>query len=296
MRYDPHRYYIAPALARAEIWRTAAGAGLTIVAGFALYQFAFALVSTAIGPAATQALADATTFDRGSPAAALYSLFTFGFFTIGLAMVLNSLHERRLSTLFGPWATVASDFLRSSMSVGLLLLALAIVLPQDTELVRNIALSRGDWLVLLPVSLTALMVQAGTEELFFRGYLQQQIAARFPRLPLWLILPSALFGLAHMVPGSAGANAPMFALWALAFGLAAADLTARTGSIGAALGFHMANNAVAVLLIALQGPGSGLALYHLPMELDDARLGAMLLPEIATTFCCWLVARLALKV
>ena len=56
------------------------------------------------------------------------------------------------------------------------------------------------------------------------------------------------------------------------------------------------NNIAAVLFIALDGPGSGLALYRLPLEMDDPRLGEMMLPEFATLFCGWLAARLALKV
>ena len=58
----------------------------------------------------------------------------------------------------------------------------------------------------------------------------------------------------------------------------------------------MANNAMAVLLVSLQGAGGGLALWHLPMQLDDPRLGALMLPEILTALCGWLAARLALKV
>lgn len=296
MRYDPQHHFVDPARARAELWRTAAGAVLVIVAGFALYQFTFATLSTLVGPVATQAIVDATTFDRSSPAAELYSLFTFGFFGIGLAMVVNSLHQRRMGSLFGPWEAVVSDCLRSGLAAGALLAGLALLLPREVELLRNDALGGGRWLMLLPLGLLGLLVQAGTEELFFRGYLQQQLAARFPNLPLWLIVPSLLFGLAHMGSGAAGENTPMLMLWAVAFGLAAADLTARTGSIGAALGLHLANNAVAVLFVSLAGAGSGLALYVLPIALDDPRIGAMLVPELLSTLCCWLVVRLALKV
>ncbi|SFD01962.1 CPBP family intramembrane glutamic endopeptidase [Tropicimonas isoalkanivorans] len=296
MRYQPHLSFIAPARTTAELWRTAAGAVLTLVAGIALYQLVFAITSNVIGPEKTQALIDASSFDKDTAFAALYALFTFGFFAVGLAMAVHGLHSRSPATLFGPWEAVVSDFLRVFLAVGGLTVALMVVLPQDYDLVRNEGMTRGHWIALLPVSLAAILVQAGTEELFFRGYLQQQLAARFPSVPVWLVVPSLAFGLMHMIPGEAGANAFVYAVWATAFGLAAADLTARTGAIGAALGLHVVNNIAAVLLVSLSGAGSGLALYHIPMQLGDPRIGALILPELALTLCSWLAARLALKV
>ncbi|RYH10961.1 CPBP family intramembrane glutamic endopeptidase [Tropicimonas sp. IMCC6043] len=296
MRYDALKYFVAPAIGTSELWRTGLGVALTFMAGLALYQLFFALLSNVIGPDLTRALIDATSFDTSSPAATLYILATFAFFALGLAMVTTTIHRRSPATLFGPLAAVASDALRVTLAVGALYLLLTILLPQSVELVRNDGLSRRSWIALLPISLTAIALQAGTEELVFRGYLQQQLAARFPDLPLWMVGPAALFALSHLSPATAGDNATLFALWAFAFGLAAADLTARTGSIGAAFGFHFANNVIAVLVTSLAGPGSGLALYHLPMAMDDPRIASTMLPEFATLLCGWLAARLALKV
>ncbi|MFV0361300.1 CPBP family intramembrane glutamic endopeptidase [Tropicimonas sp.] len=296
MRYDPLRYFSAPAAARCELWRTAAGVVLTFITGMALFQVLFALASNVIGAEATQRFVEATSQHADTPFAALFTLFSFGFFAVGLAMVVGFLNGRSFATLFGPWEAVVSDGLRVTLAIGALYLVLTVVLPLDHELVRNRAMPFGRWLVLLPVSLTALMVQVGTEEAMFRGYLQQQLAARFPRWPVWLIVPSLLFGLMHLSPDLAGSNAPYYVIWATAFGLVAADLTARTGSVGAALGFHLANNFSAILLVALPGPGSGLAFYSLPIAMDDPAIPAMLLPELMTTFCGWLAARLALKV
>ncbi|SDJ69913.1 CPBP family intramembrane glutamic endopeptidase [Aliiruegeria lutimaris] len=296
MRYEQHRYFVAPAKGTAELWRTGVGTFLTFLAGLALYQLVFALTSNLIGPETTQLLVDNTTFDKDSAFATLYILTTFGFFGIGLAMVTSSIHRRSPATLFGPAAAVVSDAIRVTLSVGALFIVLSVILPKDIELVRNTALTTRNWIALLPISLAAILIQAGTEELIFRGYLQQQLAARFPKMPLWIIVPSAVFGLAHLSPETAGANAPYYALWATFFAIAAADLTARTGSIGAALGFHVANNIAAILFTSLLGPGSGLALFHIPMEANDPRLAAQMLPEFVMLFCGWLAARVALKV
>ncbi|MEM6897080.1 MAG: hypothetical protein AAF576_06845, partial [Pseudomonadota bacterium] len=44
------------------------------------------------------------------------------------------------------------------------------------------------------------------------------------------------------------------------FALISADVTARTGSIGAAWGLHFVNNVQALLIISVLGPLSGLSL------------------------------------
>ena len=292
MDYRAHEDFVAPARERAELWRTLAGALTAVIAGLALYQAALAVLALGVGDAGMRWLMDQTTYYADTPFATLVVLFSFAFFGLGTALAVPAVHGRGVLTLLGGWEGAVSDFMRVTTATLGLYLLLLVVLPQDYALERNAALPTGLWLALMPLSLLAVMVQAGSEELFFRGYLQQQLAARLP-WPLWMLVPSALFGLAH-VSGEAGTGW-IFGLWALAFGLAAADLTARTGALGAALGLHFANNAVAILVTALAGPGSGLALWHVPRtaaELD----AAMLLPELGMLFCAWLAARLALRV
>ena len=60
----------------------------------------------------------------------------------------------------------------------------------------------GLWLSFLPLAMAGILLQTGAEELLFRGYLQQQFAARFKSAGPWLILPSVLFGLAHYDPSA----------------------------------------------------------------------------------------------
>jgi membrane protease YdiL (CAAX protease family) len=152
------------------------------------------------------------------------------------------------------------------------------------------------WLALLPLTLLGILVQTGAEELVFRGYLLQQLAARF-RSPLaWMVLPSILFGLVHYVPGMPGSTALILVLGATLFGLFAADLTAATGSIGAAWGFHFANNVLALAVLATDGTITGLALYLTPYTADAegaARLA--LLADYALLTAAWALCRLALR-
>ncbi|MEM9247649.1 MAG: CPBP family intramembrane glutamic endopeptidase [Pseudomonadota bacterium] len=294
--YTPHAGFVAVAGDRAELWRTAAGIVVAIVAGIALYQLTMAMFAWVLGPDAMRQILDEASYYGDTPRAVLITLFSYVFFAVGLAMALVGLHERGLLSLLGPWEGALSDFLRSFMVLTGLYLVLTLLLPTDAGLIRNDAMRTGLWLALLPLSLLAIAVQAGTEEAFFRGYLQQQLAARFAGWPAWLLVPSALFGLAHFSPETAGPNATSYMLWAMLFGLLAADLTARTGTLGAALGLHIATNAFALLGTAMAGPGSGLALYLVPLEIDAPELGALMPAEFLTIIIAWLLVRLTLRV
>jgi membrane protease YdiL (CAAX protease family) len=108
-------------------------------------------------------------------------------------------------------------------------------------------------------------------------------------------LPSILFGLAHLDLS----NGPLLAWLVVAatglFGLCAADLTARTGNIGAAWGFHFANNVVAILVVSLSGTLSGLALYVTPFgPAETETLVPLLLRDMATTVAIWAAIRFVL--
>jgi membrane protease YdiL (CAAX protease family) len=149
--------------------------------------------------------------------------------------------------------------------------------------------------VLAPAGLLAVFVQVTTEEVLFRGYLMQQLAARFAHPAVWMILPSAVFGALHHDPSLGLAS-----IWvigsAMLFGIAACDLTARSGSLGPAIALHFVNNASAFLLISAQDALSGLALYRLAVDLTDpTQLRNVLLIDIGVILCGWLAARVALR-
>ena len=180
------------------------------------------------------------------------------------------LHKRSPGTLFGRASRVLGDFTRTALvyfALGLPATALWFVFG---DLRPNVDISQ--WLTFLPVALIAISVQTLAEEMVFRGYFQQQLAARFKSFVVWMIFPSLVFGALHFNPAIDRATAlGVFAITSL-FGLVAADLTARTGSIGAAWGFHFANNCLAMLLISVDGMLSGLALFRTPIDLAEAGL------------------------
>ena len=229
-----------------------------------------------------------------SPGGLLLLLYSFLIPALAVIAVTRGLHGRAAGTLFGAGARrVAGDALRVALPVlGLGLLTLPFALADDA-----VSEHLSPWTVAayLPAALPAILVQTGAEELVFRGYLLQQLAARFRSPIAWMLAPSVLFAAGHYAPETFGAEAPLVAVWAGLFGIAAADLTARTGNIGAAIGLHFATNVMAFLFLGLAGSLDGLALW---VQRHDPASGisAFLVIDLLTMLCGWLIARLALRV
>ncbi|NIZ11145.1 CPBP family intramembrane glutamic endopeptidase [Pseudooceanicola sp. HF7] len=259
------------------LWRTGLGFGLFA----ALY-----LVMTSIWYVLLPAPAD-------PQGLTLMMLSSFGAALAAVALMMQILHQRSLLTLIGPPVEALRQAFRVGRAVALLLgLVWLMPLPRDLAPIRYMPL--GDWAALLPLALPLLAIQVTAEELLFRGYLQSRLSARF-RSPLaWALVPSLVFGLLHY-QGQAGANGWLFVLSATAFGLAAADLTARSGTLGPALALHFVNNVFAVLLMSLPDGLGGLALYHLPVVASDPALRPFIPIDLATTLVIWLAARLVLR-
>jgi len=109
-------------------------------------------------------------------------------------------------------------------------------------------------------------------------------------------LTSVLFAALHYSPATQQDNAWLIVLWAGAFGVVAADLTARSGTLGPAIALHLVNNTLAIALMAPKGNFDGLALYSYPFSLQDSTVLMQWMPvEMMVLFCTWLVARLALR-
>ena len=147
----------------------------------------------------------------------------------------------------------------------------------------------------------ALLIQTGSEELLYRGYLQQRIAVLMPHPAAWLILPNIPFALAHWSWYAPGFENAAYLIWAFCFGLAASDLTARSGSLAPAMGMHLANNAYAFLFYAEEGgPDSGLSLILIApsdqiIPAADSLYVTGLPGELLLLGLTWAAARLAIR-
>ncbi|MEL6681974.1 MAG: type II CAAX endopeptidase family protein [Pseudomonadota bacterium] len=220
---------------------------------------------------------------------------------------LRMVHGRGFFSLIGPYKLAWSDLCRVTVSVGATLLLIQVILPltswDEPAQVRNVAV----WIAWLPVAVLAILIQVTTEEIIFRGYLHQQFACLSSSRLVWMLVPSLLFGVWHFWNGNSAAEGAVYVFWATLLGLACADVTARTGNLGAAIGLHLANNIVAVVFIGTEGwPMSGLALilypYHDPdvlsAEINEVLMLWMAFSLVISAFSVlimWLTTRITLK-
>lgn len=288
--YPMMRQFMAPAWSRPGLWR--------VIGVVAVFEAAFHYTPYLYQSAGSGGV-------DGAKVRPVDTLADFGSFIIPcLAMLLaiRLLHGRGFASLIGPKDAAWRDLKRVTLAVGLVLLAqepLRLSLEWD-----HFATTRdlGLWAVMLPFGLLVLLVQVGTEELYFRGYLPQQLAVRNLSPWAWMIAPSVYFGFAHYINGVTPFDSLVWTIWASVLGLACADLTARTGNLGAAVGLHLANNIFALVVVGTQDwPGSGLALFLYPaQDINDTLIpiGPSLV-ELALSLISigvmWLAARVAVR-
>ena len=292
--FAAHDAFVAPARAYPQIWRFVAGVVLASVAYILLARMFFDLFD-----AVWRVVAPGTVVDIGqgeTPLAMYLLLFSFAFMAVGAGLSARLLHDRGFASLLGPLAALRRDF--RAVSIGVLAVGAVVLLlpPWDMggELVPNMPI--GKWILLLAPSLTLVLVQVSAEEIVFRGYVQQQLAARFRSPLVWMVLPSALFASGHYLPEVAGDNALMIAVWAGIFGILMADLTARAGNLGPAIAVHFWNNVSAMLIVSLPDELSGLALFLSPFSMGDAEaLREWMFVDFAMMLVLWLAARVAIR-
>jgi membrane protease YdiL (CAAX protease family) len=290
--YDPHEALVASARRHPEVYR--------LIVGILVVGFVAITLNTMLDRFLASIIADYEPqlwWEGKTPGSMLTVLFGFAFIILGTGAAARLLQDRNPLSLIGPLQPAATQFWQVCRYLIFLNIVMLVLPPYDgpveAELVPNLPFSA--WLLLLPLSLTALLIQVSAEELLFRGYVQQCLAARFQSLWIWLVLPSALFGLAHYIPAEAGGNALMIATWAAVFGLLMADLTARSGTLGPAIAVHFVNNLAALLIFSFPDSMNGLALYVIPVSMSDVdSLRPWLMVDFLLIVISWLAARVAI--
>lgn len=295
--------YIRPAHAYPSLWRTF----LAMLVGFlvyvtgafvVLYLFAF-WVFEVIDPSrafelrvirnAFQQTALPELSDGGTPEAMALMLATF--IPIGLAVwVMVRLHRRGFRSLLGPRPGFLRNFAYAFAVVALFHLPFVAYGAFVTGMPgHSFKVPVSVWLFNLSWALPLILIQTSSEELVFRGYLQQQLAVRARNPLIWMLLPSLLFGLGHGNPDTPLEAWRDYVIWATLFGLIAADLTRVTGSLAAAMGMHFANNAFVMLWVGTDDGFGGLALYWLPP--DAIGPGPPIWAELVVLLLIWALTR-----
>lgn len=258
-----------------QLWRVFVGTALALVlwlGGSAIIIGAgIAFVAASEGPFRVMpwlsGLASPT-----EPGQVILLLSTFLGLFVGAIVAAAALHFRGPGSLFGPWDQWVRGFVTALVVITPIYALLMAASFLTGAPIPNLEIGR--WLLFLPIGLILLFVQIGAEELFFRGYLQQQLAVRFASRAVWMWVPAVIFALLHFSP-EAGPNLPLVLLAALTFGLVAADLTERTGSLGAAMGLHFGNNFFGLFVVAISDTITGLALYVSPVDLGQAGIQSL---------------------
>ncbi|MEL7150631.1 MAG: CPBP family intramembrane glutamic endopeptidase, partial [Pseudomonadota bacterium] len=270
---------------RPAIWRVLAGL-ITVLAVTVLWVLGFFLLLLPF----TGGDPDAVFGSGDSPMATVVFLLLIVGLGAGTWLAALLWHGRGLSDLIGPGARTLRDFVLAALvTSAVAALAWGLTVPFSEPLTPNLPFK--EWLIWLPVALIAILLQTGSEELLFRGYLQSQLAARFRATWVWLLVPSVMFGALHFLPGETLGPGLIYVASTTLFGVIAADLTARSGSIGAAWGLHFANNCLAILVIVYLGAASGLGLYSAGTIEDALSLSPLLIADVVVLVVLWLLIR-----
>ncbi|MFK5998493.1 MAG: CPBP family intramembrane metalloprotease [Rhodobacterales bacterium] len=224
-----------------------------------------------------------TVFLGNSPESVVLVLLSFTAMFLSVLATVKWVYKRGLSSLFGP---DIGDVFRGFKGGFLFIIAVSFVSIGLFSIintpVKNLEFST--WIKWVWLAIPLIFLQTTSEELIFRGYLQQQLAARFNSRWAWYFLPSLAFGMLHYDPGTMGSNAWILVLHTTLFGLIAAEVTARTGNLGTAMGLHFANNLLALGVVTMDGPLSGLGLYKTAISVsDEVAIRPMMLSDLILT-------------
>lgn len=289
MRTPQFEEFIAPARLYPEFWRIVVGVIVAVAVYLLPIMIGFGVYGAMYPDQIEAVMAQLETVD--TPNLMLILLASLLFMALG-AIAAAGVHRRGLASLIGPFRPACRNFSRAIIGVLIIYIisGLLVSLVYLDSPVPNLDLST--WLGYLPLALPLLLLQIGAEELLFRGYLMQALAARFKSALIWMGIPSILFAFGHF-DGKIDPTLTWMIIAATGlFGLAAADLTRITGNLGAALGFHLANNFFALFLVSVAGNMSGLSLYHAPFTMEDVDiLIPLLVIDMVTVVITWVALR-----
>lgn len=249
-----------------SLWRVLLGV-LVILVGWFLWtvvvMIAFVIYQIASGVPVNVALESlGRLVGAAGPVGVLFQLATFAGIWPATWAALRLLHAQPFGTLFSPerrirWRDFGGGLLLAA-AFSALTIAVALVavgMPARTEL------SAGAWLAALAPLAVLVFLQASGEELIFRGYLLQQLAARFRTPVIWAAVPAILFGFAHYSGGTQLGIGWHYVVVTALFGITAAALVWRTGSLAAAMGLHTGMNLLAIGGMGVEGVLEGTQLF-----------------------------------
>ena len=278
-------------------WRPLVG---LVVMGVTFLVISLVVTTAALLPALLNGALDLESTD-GDPAAALVSS-PIGLLGVNLSLaalipaaILGLLagHQMRPGWLHSVVGRMRWKFLFLCLlvevgvsAVILPLSGIAGALSGGEEVAATESLSFAAWLPFAVVILLTTPLQAAGEEYAFRGYGLQALGAWVRNPWFGIVVTSLLFAAAH-----GGQSLPLF-LNRFAFGMVAGYLTVRTGGLEAAIGIHVVNNLVVLLLASATGQlEPSLTVSEVPWSVTIIDIAGMVLYAVAAL---WLAKRMGL--
>lgn len=275
---DPTPFW-QPAIKRAEIWRT--------ILGFALIGVTTLVLAIGIFIGAVTMIGGSANFDTfiTTPSGMAMFFLTFAAYHVALMALVPLVHRRGYRSLFGPtYRLNPRQYLYGMLAiVGIMAAAMVleffveILLP--TEWLPTYRFNPFDpWVYWLVPFIVLIFVQTLAEEVLFRGYLLQQLRARFTSPLIWAVLPSLIFGALHYDAATFGVNTWAYIANTTFVGVIASYVTIRTGNLGAAAGLHFMNNLM-LLFFGNEGNLDAVSLVVINMDLKGAYMTYSLLSQ-----------------
>jgi hypothetical protein len=263
----PLELFILPAKARAGWWRFATG--ILLIAAVWVLGSILAVVVVAFLDLQVAGIGDADALetsldameDADGPVAVMALLASFFGVWIGVWIVGRLLSKQPFGTFFSPDRRIHIGlFLKAAAfggSIALVFSAIELLISED---VRT-GLDFDQWAVILAPLIALTFVQATAEELFFRGYLLQQLAVRSMHWLVWAALPSFLFGVGHFSPDLPDGGGYYYVALTFLTGLVFCAMVWRSGSLWPAIGLHVSVNVVSMTVLGIDGIVSGTQLW-----------------------------------
>lgn len=237
LRIPPHRW-----------WRPLLGLGVATTAGvvIAILVVLGALFAASLSGGSADPRDDGS-LDADTPLGLLANNLVIAVMVPACLLAVLLVHRKRVGWLWSVegrfrWV-VAGRFFMVGLGVVVAFFAASFVLPPAG--LGEVDVPPDETLTgLLAVILLTTPLQSAAEEIGFRGYLSQAVAAWFGRPLAGTLIAGAvsatLFALAH------GGQEPALFLDRFAFGVLASWLVWRTGGLEAAMALHVANNLVSL--------------------------------------------------
>ena len=230
---------------KASFWRYAVGTALAVVV-FYFFSGMLVVPYTILFPDYQKSLILST----------VGLLLTFLITFIAIPTIVRVVHKR-------PWWSVAMPALRfrawdffTGLWVAFAVAVLTALLFHATgtmPILRNPEFDLAALLVLAVVGLVGIFIQAGAEELLYRGYFTQ-FARRFTSNPiLFLGIPALLFAAPHVSNIASLGGGPLVMVPYLISGLLYGWAAYRSGSLWMSVALHLVNNYTGLVLVGTKG-------------------------------------------